>query len=258
MLRLKIIVNCGPCEAYIDKCLDSIKCQTYLHWEAYVTVDPYGDRTFERAQEGSGHDLRIVVTRNPRPLYSLTNLVHAIGRSQAQPEDVIVILDGDDWFYDASALQVIVDTYTTYDCWLTYGSWEPNVDDGYVGQWPPYPEGLTAFRGHRYLATQVRTWKKWLWDLIDDRDLRDAEGQYFRVTGDQAVMFPMLEMSGTQRAKHIPAILMIYNRATPHSDDKTKYHEMRENEAYIRSKASYAQLREKVLKEERDDADNLE
>ena len=248
MLRLKIIVNCGPCEAYIGQCLDSIKCQTYPHWEAYVTIDPHGDRTFERAQERKGNDTRMVVMRNTMPLYSLANLVRAIDRSQAQPEDVIVILDGDDWFYDESALQVIVDTYTTYDSWLTYGSWEPNVDDGYVGQWPPYPEGITDFRCRDYLATQVRTWKKWLWDLIDDRDLRDEKGQYFRTTGDQAVMFPMLEMSGTHRAKHIPTLLMIYNRATPHSDDKTKYHEMRQTEAYIRSKPSYSQLRGKIVR----------
>lgn len=244
MLQLKIVVNCGPCEAYIGKCLDSIKHQTYPHWEAYVTIDPHGDRTFECACEAKGRDERIVVTCNTAPLYSTANLVRAIDRSQAEPEDVIVILDGDDWFYDDHALQVMVDTYTRSNCWLTYGSWVPNVDDGYVGEWPAYPEGITDFRARPYLATHVRTWKKWLWELIEDRDLRDEQGQYFRATGDQAVMFPMLEMSGTHRAKHIPDILMIYNRATPHSDDKTKYQEMQQNEAYIRSQPAYAQLPE--------------
>ena len=62
------------------------------------------------------------------------------------------------------ALQVIVNTYLRHDCWLTYGSWVPNVEDGYVGQWPPYPEGTTDFRRHPHRATAVRTWKKWLWD----------------------------------------------------------------------------------------------
>ncbi len=94
----------------------------------------------------------------------------------------------------------------------------------------------------------MRTWKKWLWGRVDDRDLRDEKGQYFRVTGDQAVMYPMLEMSGTQRAKHIPDILMIYNRATPHSADKTKYEEMKQNEAYIRSRPSYPRLPETIVR----------
>jgi len=248
MLRLKIIVNCGPCEAFIESCLMSIKRQTYPHWEAYVTVDPCGDRTFERALVGQDDDTRIVVTRNFTPLYSMANLVRAIERSQAQPEDVMVVLDGDDWFYTDQALQVIVDTYIKHDCWLTYGSWVPNVNNGYVGQWPPYPEGTTDFRSHRYLATAVRTWKKWLWDWIDDRDLRAKDGQYFCVTEDQAVMLPMLEMSGTGRAKHIPTILMIYNRANTYSCDKIRSQELRENAAYIRSKAPYARLPRKMVR----------
>ncbi|ETX08564.1 glycosyltransferase family A protein [Candidatus Entotheonella palauensis] len=248
MLKLKIIVSCGPCEAYIGQCLDSIKRQTYPHWQAYVTVDPHGDRTSERALEASINDPRIAVTRNAIPLYSMANLVHAIDRSQAQPEDVIVVLDGDDWFYHDRALQVIVDTYTTYDCWLTYGSWMPNADDGYVGQWPAYPEGTTDFRGRGHLATAVRTWKKWLWDLIDDRDFRDEQGHYFRASGDQAVMYPMLEMSGTRRAKHIADILMVYNRDTAYSDDKTKPREMQRNETYIRSKPAYTPLRDKIVR----------
>ena len=249
MLQLKIIVNCGPCEAYIGACLASIKRQTYAHWQAYVTVDPYGDRTFERALEGRGGDARISVRRNAQPLYATANLVRAIERSEAQPEDVIVALDGDDWFYDEHALQIIVDAYAAHDCWLTYGSWLPNVDDGYVGQWPAYPEDVIDFRGWGHLATAVRTWKKWLWDLIDDRDLRDEQGGYFRASGDQAVMFPMLEMSGARRARHIPDILMVYNRETVHSDDKIRYDESKRNEAYIRSRPAYAPLRDRVPKE---------
>ena len=92
---------------------------------------------------GQDDDARIIVTRNLTPLYSMANLVRAIERSQAQPEDGIVVLDGDDWLDTDQALQVIVGTYNNYDCWPTYGSWVPNVDDGYVGQWPPYPEGIT-------------------------------------------------------------------------------------------------------------------
>ena len=248
MLRLKVIVNCGPCEAFIEQCLSSIKSQTYRHWDAYVTVDPCGDKTFERALVGKEDDTRIVVTRNFTPLYSMANLVRAIERSQAQPEDVIVVLDGDDWFAHDQALQVIVDTYIRHDCWLTYGSWVPNVDDGYVGQWPPYPEGTTDFRSQPHLATAVRTWKRWLWDWIDDDDLRAADGQYLRVTEDQAVMLPMLEMSGMNRAKHIPMILMIYNRANLYSCDRTRPRELRENEAYIRSKAPYALLQKKMVR----------
>ena len=237
----KIIINCGPCQAYIAKSLSVLKAQTNTEWEAYVTVDPYGDNTFAMATETKGDDERITITYNDQRLYSMANLVRAIGRSSAQPEDVIVILDGDDWFYTKDALQIIADTYSGSDCWMTYGSWVSNVPH-MAGKLPAYPEGTTDFRNAEWLATGVRTWKKWLWDLIDDKDFRNESGEYFSVVEDLAVMFPMLEMSGTTRAKHIPEVLMLYNRANPACVGNTQREEMERVAQYLRSKPRYHAL----------------
>jgi hypothetical protein len=189
-----------------------------------------------------GDDERIVVTHNERRLYSTANLVRAVARSRARPEDIIVVLDGDDWFYTEDALQIIADTYARYDCWMTYGSWVSNVRH-ITGKLPAYDEGTTDFRRAEWLATAVRTWKKWLWDLINDKDLRDENGEYFPVVEDLAVMLPMLEMSGTSRAKHIPDILMLYNRANPACVGNTKRGEMERIAHYLRSKSPYQPLR---------------
>lgn len=243
---MKIIVNCGPCEEYIGKSLASIKAQTYSDWEAYVTVDPCEDRTLERAIEVQGDDKRIAVTRNDRRLYSLANLVNAVERSSAQPEDVIVNLDGDDWFYDENALQIIADTYARNDCWMTYGSWISHV--AYKpGTFPAYPEGTTDFRGTEWLATAVRTFKKWLWDLIDLQDLKDEQGEYFQVAEDVAVMFPMLEMSGTSKAKKVQDILMLYNRTDPADMDELKRSNIECVCRYLRAKPRYQRLQGKII-----------
>lgn len=243
---MKIIVNCGPCEEYIVQSLASIKAQTYRNWEAYVTVDPCGDKTFERAMDVARNDERISVVRNDRRLYSLANLVNAIARSSAQPENVIVNLDGDDCFYSENALQTIADTYTTRDCWLTYGSWISHV--AYTaGKFPAYPEHIIDFRSWEWLATGVRTFKKWLWDLIDLDDLKDEQGDYFRVAEDLAVMFPMLEMCGTSRATKIPDILMLYNRTDPALMEESKRNEIERVWRYLRSKPRYPLLKNKIV-----------
>jgi hypothetical protein len=141
-------------------------------------------------------------------------------------------------------LRIILDTYARTDCWLTYGSWL--LDQAQMhGQWPAYRENTTDFRNHEWCGTGVRTWKRWLWDLIDDRDFRDADGNYFRVTEDQAAMLPMLEMSGTGRAIHIPDVLMIYNRSSPHACVYTCRDEMYANANYLKSRPPYARLAEK-------------
>jgi hypothetical protein len=168
-----------------------------------------------RSVLAAGSDTRIRIRQNATRRYSMFNHVESIRRSNAEPEDVIVTLDGDDWLADKEALQRIADTYQRYDCWLTYGSWLSNVvgpTGVRNGLWPAYPEGTTDFRRHRFLGTALRTWKRWLWDCLHDCDLRGDSGEYVRVSEDQMIMIPLLEMCGTRRAKHIAAPIMTYNK----------------------------------------------
>lgn len=245
MPHLKLIINCGPCEPYIGLCLASVRAQTYQNWQAYVTVDPCGDGTYEAAVSASAGDSRIHVTRNSTRLFAMQNLIQGVRQSLAAPDDVIVVLDGDDWLATDAALELIACAYQRHDCWTTYGSWISN-DPAHTGNpgglWPAYPADTTDFRRAPWLGTAIRTWKRWMWDLIDDQDFRDWNDRYFVVTEDQASMLPILEMSGTQRALHIPEVLMVYNRTTPHACGKVRYQEMLANAAYLRTRPPYPRL----------------
>jgi glycosyltransferase involved in cell wall biosynthesis len=247
---LKIIVNCGPCEDYIAACLGSLVAQSFQRWEAFVTVDACQDRTYELAAAAAGGDSRIYVRKNTERLYAMRNLIAGVDRSGANPEDVIVVLDGDDWLATSEALSIVASTYNRTGCWMTYGSWISNdaTHEGMPrGLWPAYPDGETRFRETVWLGTALRTWKKWLWDLIDPRDFLDRDGRFLRVTEDQAAMLPMIEMSGTERARHIPDVLMVYNRTTPHACGKVAYGEMTSNAAWLRTKPPYAKLKERPV-----------
>src|SRR5207237_240985 len=156
---LKIVVNCGRCEAFIGRCLDSLKRQSYPHWQAFVTVDRRGDATYERAIAARDGDARIPVTQN-----------------------------------------------------------------------------------ERRLGTALRTWKRWLFDLIDSRDFRDEHGRWLRVSEDLACMFPMLEMATTRRAHHIAEPLMLYNRLSHHDPKRRLAEEGIRNAAWLRTKPRYAPL----------------
>jgi glycosyltransferase involved in cell wall biosynthesis len=238
---LQIIINCGPCEQYIQACIASLRAQSYANWTAFVSVDPSGDSTFDCAADACRDEPRIHLTLNPERRFAMENLVRGIARGEAAPEDVIVVLDGDDWFRSNDSLQTIAATYRDTGCWMTYGSWVSNLAE-MPGLWPAYPEGTTNFRQVRWLATAVRTWKKWLWDLVDDRDLRDNQDNYFRVTEDMATMFPMLEMSGTDRARHIGEPLMLYNNANPAGAARVRRDEVRRNSRLIRNRPPYSRL----------------
>lgn len=248
MIKFKIVINCGPCQDFIGKCLSSVLEQSVPDWEAYVTVDPCGDKTYEYAVLAARCDPRIHVHRNKVRRYSMQNLIHAIQRSNAGPEDVIVTLDGDDWFAE-DALRLIADAYANFDCWMTYGSWLANVvgPSGIPnGLWPAYPEGTTDFRRHRFLGTAVRTWKKWLWDHLKDSDLRSDSGEYVRVSEDQMIMIPLLEMCGTSRARHIAAPIMTYNKLIKYPPDDSITKEGERNGYLIDQRPPYRRLERKV------------
>jgi glycosyltransferase involved in cell wall biosynthesis len=246
---LRIVTNCGPCEPYIARSIGSVRAQSFADWQLYVTIDPCEDRTYEAAVEARDGDPRVHIHRNPVRRFAMENLVRAIARSDAAPEDVIVVLDGDDWFATHDALRIIDETYRRHRCWMTYGSWvsdPPDLEGHRSGRWPAYPGDTSDFRGSEWLGTAVRTWKRWLWDRIDDRDFRDREGRYFRVSEDQAVMIPLLEMCGTARARHIAEVLMVYNRTSPHACGLTRCDEMLGNAAYIRTLPRYRRLARKM------------
>ncbi|HUP60934.1 MAG TPA: glycosyltransferase family A protein [Thermoanaerobaculia bacterium] len=236
----RVIVNCGRCEEFIGECLASLQRQTRTDWQAQVTIDRDGDGTFERAVAVRGSDERIVITRNPSRLFPMRNLLAALERSAAAPEDVIVILDGDDWLIDERALERIGHAYDDGG-WVTYGSWISNHAER-PGCLPPYPDDTRDFREAPWLATAVRTWKKWLFDRIDPNDFRDERGESLRVAEDVACMFPLLEMATTRRARHIAEPLMLYNFLSDHDPGPELAREADRVKAWLRTRPRYAPI----------------
>ena len=121
----KIIVNCGPRGLNI-KCVESLLLQGVKDWKAFVTLDgsPSLSEIFTRSEVFTvAREPRFHVRTNTERMYSLCNQVRSITDSGTDPSDVIVTLDGDDWFSRPDALQIILDVYKDTNCWMTYGSW---------------------------------------------------------------------------------------------------------------------------------------
>ncbi len=72
-------------------------------------------------------------------------------------------------------------------------------------------------------------------------DLISPYGAFYCMAWDQAMMFPMLEMSG-HRAKFISEVLYIYNAANPLNDCKVDRQLQRSLETVIRMQKRYDRL----------------
>ena len=240
---LKILIVGGPVEYYIDRCLKSLILQFYTNWEAQVVLDPFKDKSYEKALNWQSEKLKIHINRERQT--ALPNLIKAAEMLHPTDEDILVTLDADDWFYDINVLALIASYYERNpNLLLTHGSWVgyPNKD----AQTNNYPYTEEEFkyniRTFPWRASHLRTFKYKVWKYVKDEDLRDERGCYFESAWDLAMMWPMLEMSGFDRVKFIPEKLYVYNMENPCNDAKMRVHQQMYYTDYIARKAPYGRL----------------
>jgi len=241
-LKFKIVVPFFNCEKWIKKCINSVKNQKYKNFECLLINDVSTDNSADIVKKEIADDPRFNLIQNKEKKYALANIVNAIGEFNCDDNDVIVLLDGDDWLASSSTLNKLCNVYG--DKLMTYGSYVFNPS-GVRGPEPSeYSDEViktNSFRKDQWRASHLRTFKYELWKHIDHNDLKDENGNYYKMTYDQAIMLPLLEMAG-DRSAYIPEILHVYNKDNPLNIDKNKAQEQHALAQKIRSKKPYSKL----------------
>jgi hypothetical protein len=112
---------------------------------------------------------------------------------------------------------------------------------GYSREIPSDIIETNSFREIEWCCSHLRSFYAGLFKLIKMEDLASRCGTFYRMAWDQAIMFPMLEMSG-HRAKFISEVLYIYNAANPINDCKVDRRLQRSLETVIRMEKRYDRL----------------
>lgn len=246
MKQFKIIVPSFNSVEYLPKTLSSIESQTYKNYQVCVIDDA---STFPEQRE----IIREYSLRNHWKMRfhdinygALYGLVHAINAFDCEDDDVIVIIDGDDWLAHNDVLKKLHSVYSNDDIWLTWGQCEtypPRKPPLKFAQ--PIPDIVIQQKLYRkipFVFWHLATFKYFLWRHIKDEDLRDENGEYFLVMKDKATLFPMLEMAG-KKIQFIPDTLYIYNVENPLNDFiNTLPEEHKRVDQIIRNKSKYETL----------------
>ena len=218
--NFKIIVPVYNAEEFIDKCLKSIKEQLYANWECLIVDDKSSDSTRSKIDAAMQGDSRLKVIGNTTRRFALENIINATRMMCKDDNDIIVIVDGDDWLADTGVLDYLNYAYQSDDTWMTYGSYKllaggrsSFTDTGKLFQRLNFDENNLS---------HLRTYKYSLFKKIKDADLRAKDGKYFLVPYDVPLMCPMAEMAGPH-AKFLDKVLYIYNNASPINDNKVRH-----------------------------------
>ena len=218
--KLKIITTCWNAERWIETCVRSVVLQTYENWEMFIVNDNSSDKTSAILKQFSGKD-KIHIVRNEDRLLKIRSFLRGIKIANPNDEDVLVFLDGDDWLPDNDVFDHLSKMYINDTVWMTWGSYIDDVGDPKVfGKYiktkecsrfaAPPAKGWDVRRSWRY--SHLKTFKYFLWKNINDDAFRkESTGDYFQQTDDLTFMYPMLEMAGPSRAKHIDRLMYVRN-----------------------------------------------
>ncbi len=239
--HFNLIVPFYNAESWLSKCIKSIQAQQYSNFNCYIVDDMSTDNSTTVINRLIDGDDRFELVVNKNKKYALGNIVSTLQDKCTDDQSINIILDGDDWLSSPHVLSYLNEKYCVTDCLMTYGTYVyyPN---GKIGVEPSrYPDNVVdnnLFRRDQWRASHLRTFKTELWKNIDVKDLKDSDGDYYKTAYDQALMLPLLELSG-YRSLYIDKIMHVYNRQNPLNVDKVKQTLQYNTAQKIRAKKPY-------------------
>lgn len=251
--KIKVIVPFYNPGIFLDRCINSLLTQDYENFEVLFIDDCSTDNSFSKipaVKYKVGEDGNVLLDENKEPIIeymhpmlkktkcqnvlawrsnervtALPNIHNGIMQFCESPDDIVVILDGDDWLFNRSVLTYINDFYNTNnECWMMYGS--SKWTDGRPCCAREYTEDeWNNLRKSPFKVSHIRTFRAGLYYKIGEQDpnydcMKDEKGNYYTMTYDVAMFIPMLELSGKEHTFYNSTPLYVYNRENPISDDK--------------------------------------
>lgn len=251
--KIKVLIPFYNPGAFIDSCIVSILTQDYENYEILFIDDCSTDKSYEKIPaciykskengepEYDENGELIILEKHPllektkclniqawkasSRATALPNLHQGIINFCTNPDDIVVILDGDDSLKGKNALSFINNFYNSNPkCWFMYGSsiWT----DGRKCCSSEYSEHeFKNLRAAPFRVSHIRTFRAGLYHKISEQDpnfscMMNKEGEWYKSAYDVALCYPMLEMAGKEHVYHNKEKLYIYNRDNPISDDK--------------------------------------
>jgi len=131
----------------------------------------------------------------------------------ALPQDVLVIVDGDDFLSGRNALKIINRMYGEKKCWNTWGS----MKGKYAEQQGPLPEDilkddkpLVRKNLHKWTFSHPRSFKAFLGNYLTETDFKDESNRWLLKVSDRNFFFDILELSGASRSCFVEQVVYAY------------------------------------------------
>lgn len=203
--HLYVVIPCYNCEQYIGECLESLQRQTFKRWTAVVADDCSTDTTAEVVRSYMKDDNRIRLRVGEERAWLMGNTLNGLSSLNMAPSDVVTILDGDDWLLESCLEKV----WAAHNAGFDFVYTDEEIDGQNHSIAGPFLK-TAPVRKQSWRFSQLRSFKRYLFDQLPDETFRDRGGNYFRAAGDLALYMPMAELVGPEKIHFIPELLYHY------------------------------------------------
>jgi glycosyltransferase involved in cell wall biosynthesis len=222
--HIEVFIPAYNCEKWIVRTLDSVAMQMYPDEHCTIVDDASTDGTrkiINRELDRLPGDWNVIYNGENRKMPH--NLVEI---RDGDPDDVIFLLDGDDYLPHDLVLNLVAAQFDDPELWLTYGSYTREDPTHMPNPAVPYPPEIIEaanFRGFSSISLLYNhplVFRRWLLNELSDAELQDDEGEWFTRCYDHVIMMPMLELAARGHFKWLPEVLYVYNEENPLSESK--------------------------------------
>ena len=250
--KFKIIIPSYNNVEWVECNLASILNQTYTKYEVIYIDDASTDETYKQVMSHVGDLPNWTIIRNSENKGAMYNYFHNLEDYVKDDSEIVIHLDGDDWFYDEMALESLNKFYNEKDCWMTYGGFivwngheaEPTLPHPQSTLYSDFTHKHKLYRRDLWRASHLRTYRAFLLKAVNLEDLKDLKNnQYYWHASDLAFQYLCMEMCPSDKIQNIDFYAHVYNHSKT-NQVRTHEREHADNSKYeveIRNRKSYTQ-----------------
>lgn len=210
------IVPGWNCAYWVTSCLQSLMRQRNETWFAVFVDDASTDDTpnlLDQYVDEWNNSVILTHEKNRGAAYSRW---HALSVITPRDDDVIVLVDMDDWLLHPFVLERLAKKYAD-GAEVSYGNFKQAsgvipFDNGY----PDHVHRKKSYRSAAWRCIPLRTFRYSLFPDIPVHYFQDTNGEWLQSATDMAIMFPVLEQADPKRIHFIDDIFYRYNNQRHH------------------------------------------
>lgn len=218
--RFVILIGSYNNEQWVKNNLDSILCQTHKNFIVIYYDACSTDNTGKLVQEYASTDSRIKYHTSEERHLKTWFFEQANKWEKIYDNDIVVVLDGDDFFANEDVLHYLNEVYNQSHCWMTYGGmivW--NGGDNTQEAFPqnseaPYEvKANKLYRQDLWRYSHMRTCRGFLWNRLDPKDFISKHDNNYMTLDDLSTVYAFLEMCPAEKIFRVSETIYIWNNS---------------------------------------------